>query len=156
MELRTIATYARTIRPVLPEQAFAPATSRVLWLPFHAAVIASLAWALATGHVPAPLWPVVSLVIGISLAGITFLGHETLHGAVVRGRLAIKIVGWFGFLPFCVPPTLWTAWHNRVHHNHCAHPGADPDMYPTLTEYNADPAMRIMADYFGLGGRRLR
>ena len=73
MELRTIATYARTIRPVLPPDAFAPATSRVLWLPFHAAVIATIAWALAAGHVPAPLWPVASIVIGCCLAGVTFL-----------------------------------------------------------------------------------
>jgi fatty acid desaturase len=155
MELRTIATYARTLKPVLPASAFKPATSRVLWLPVHATVIAVLAWALAAGHVPAPLWPLVSLVIGCSLAGVTFLGHETLHGAVVRGRRAIKIVGFFGFLPFTVSPTLWTAWHNRVHHNHCGQAGVDPDMYPTLTEYKTQRAARIMADHFGLGRARL-
>ncbi|MDX2090533.1 MAG: fatty acid desaturase [Kofleriaceae bacterium] len=155
MELRTIATYARTIRPVLPKQAFAPATSRVLWLPFHAIVIGTIAWALAAGHVPALLWPVASIIIGCSLAGITFLGHEALHGAVVRGKLAIKIVGFFGFLPFTVSPTLWTNWHNRVHHNHCGQPGIDPDMYPTLLEYETQRSARIMADHFGLGRRRL-
>lgn len=155
MELRTIASYARTLKPVLPASVFAPATSRVLWLPVHAAIIGAIAWALATGRVPAPLWPVASLVIGCCLAGVTFLGHETLHGAVVRGRRAIKLVGWFGFLPFTVSPTLWTAWHNRVHHNHCGQPGVDPDMYPTLIEYQTQRGARIMADHFGLGRRRL-
>jgi len=155
MELRTIAQYARALRPTLPAEVFAPAWSRVLWLPFHAAVIATVAWALAGGHVPAVLWPVASIVIGCCLAGITFLGHETLHGGVVRGRRAIRIVGWFGFLPFTVSPTLWTAWHNRVHHNHCGQPGKDPDMYPTLIEYQTQRTARWMADHFGLGRRRL-
>lgn len=147
--------YARELRPALPDAAFAPARSRVLWLPVHAAVIATLAWALATGRVPWPLWPVASLAIGCSLAGITFLGHETLHGGVVRGRWAIRVVGWFGFLPFTVSPQLWMAWHNRVHHNHCGQPGKDPDMYPTLDEYRTQRSARIMADYFGIGRRRL-
>src|SRR5262249_46048519 len=57
--------------------------------------------------------------------------------------------------PFTLSPQLWTAWHNRVHHNHCAKPGVDPDMYPTLEEYRTQPAARIMADYFGIGRRRL-
>jgi fatty acid desaturase len=154
MELRDITTYVRAVRPVLPESAFEPARSRLLWLPINAAVIATIAWALATGHLPAPLWPVASVVIGVCMAAVAFLGHETLHGAIVRGRLAIRVVGWFCLLPFTVSPTLWTAWHNRVHHNQCAQPGKDPDMYPTLGEYETNSGARIMADYFGLGSRR--
>jgi fatty acid desaturase len=155
MELRSIATYAKAIRPALPAEAFEPATSRVLWLPFHVGVISSLAWAMTTGRLPTWLWPVASLVIGCCLAGLVFLGHETMHGGVVRGRMAIRIVGFFSLVPFTLSPTLWTAWHNRVHHNHCAHPGKDPDMYPTLIEYETQKGARIMADHFGLGRRRL-
>ncbi|MDB4961083.1 MAG: fatty acid desaturase [Myxococcales bacterium] len=155
MELRSIATYARTVRPALPASAFEPATSRVLWLPLHLAVIATLAWTIASGRLPAVLWPVASLVIGVSLAGMVFLGHETMHGGVVRGRRAIRWLGWICLVPFTLSPTLWTAWHNRVHHNHCAMPGKDPDMYPTLIEYQTQSASRIMADHFGLGRRRI-
>lgn len=154
-ELMTIAQYAREIRPLLPKSAFAPARSRALWIPVHYGIIAALGWALATGRVPAPLWPVVSIVIGCCLAGITFVGHEALHGGVVRGRAAIRVIGWLGFLPFTVSPQLWMAWHNRVHHNHTGHEGVDPDMYPTMHEYKTQPAARIMADYFGLGRRKL-
>ncbi|HEY0193471.1 MAG TPA: fatty acid desaturase, partial [Kofleriaceae bacterium] len=149
------SAYAREIRPLLPASTFAPARSRVLWLPVHYGIIAAIAWALATGRVPAPLWPVASLVIGVCLAGITFVGHETLHGGVVRGRTAIRVVGWLSLLPFTLSPQLWMAWHNRVHHNHTGHAGVDPDMYPTLEEYKTQPAARIMADYFGIGRRRL-
>lgn len=156
LELRPIAAYAQTVRPHLPEIAFEPAPSRLLWLPVHASVIATLAWALGSGRVPAALWPVASLAIGISMALVAFLGHEILHGAVVRGRALIRLLGWLCLLPFAVSPTLWTNWHNRVHHHHAMQPGVDPDLYPTLAEYQRDPAMRMMADYFGLGGRRWR
>ena len=155
MKLMTISAYAREIRPLLPANTFAPARSRVLWLPVHYAIVAALAWALATGHVPWPLWPVVSLVIGGCLAGITFVGHETLHGGVVRGRTAIRVVGWLSLLPFTLSPQLWMAWHNRVHHNHTGQAGIDPDMYPTIEEYKTQPAARVMADYFGVGRKRL-
>jgi fatty acid desaturase len=155
MELLTMSAYAREIRPLLPNAAFAPARSRALWVPLHYGIIALLGWAMATGQMPWPLWPIASSVIGLGLAGITFVGHETLHGGVVRGRMAIRVLGWFGFLPFVVSPQLWMAWHNRVHHNHCGKAGVDPDMYPTLHEYTTQPAARIMADHFGLGRKRL-
>lgn len=156
MELRSIASYADAVRPQLPAAAFEPAASRLLWLPLHAAIIVALAWLIATGELPAPLWPLASIAIGLGMSAIAFLGHEVLHGAVVRGRTAIRLLGWVCLLPFTVSPTLWTNWHNRVHHNRCAQVGSDPDMYPTLTEYREQPAARIMADYFGLGARRWR
>lgn len=155
LELMTVSAYARELRPQLPKSVFEPARSRALWVPVHYAIITALAWALATGRVPAPLWPVVSIVIGGCLAGITFVGHETLHGGVVRGRTAIRVLGWFCLLPFTLSPQLWMAWHNRVHHNHTGHEGIDPDMYPTMREYTTQPAARVMADYFGLGRRKL-
>jgi fatty acid desaturase len=156
MELRSIASYASAVRPHLPEAAFEPARSRLAWLPVHVAIITALAWGITTEQLPAALWPVASIVIGLCMSAIAFLGHEVLHGGVVRGRAAIRVLGWICLLPFTVSPTLWTNWHNRVHHNHCAQVGRDPDMYPTLAEYHEQFFARIMADYFGLGGRRWR
>jgi len=156
LELLTVAAYARQVRPLLPEGTFAPARARALWIPLHYSIIALLIWAMATSRVPWPLWPVVAIVIGGCMAGVTFVAHEALHGGVVRGRGAIRVVGWLGFLPFCISPQLWMAWHNRVHHNHCGQRGVDPDMYPTIDEYRTERRARVMADYFGLGRRRLR
>lgn len=154
MELRPVASYARELRPQLPEGTFAPATSRVLWFPLHVGIIATLAWAMATGRLPMWSWPLASIVIGISFSGVTFLGHETMHGAVVKGGSVIRLLGWFTLLPFCLSPQLWTAWHNRVHHNNTGKEGVDPDMYPTIREYESDRASRIMADHFGVGRQR--
>ncbi|HEX3473582.1 MAG TPA: fatty acid desaturase [Kofleriaceae bacterium] len=155
MELMSVAAYVRQVRPLLSEDAFAPARVRALWIPVHYAIIALLGWALASGRVPWPAWPAVALVIGCCMGGVAFVGHEALHGGVVRGRTLIRLIGWLGFLPFCISPQLWMAWHNRVHHNHCGKPGVDPDMYPTFEEYRSHRGARAMADHFGLGRRRL-
>src|SRR4051812_44719440 len=100
MELRPLSRYVRELRGALPVEIFAPARTRLAWLPAHLLLIALLTWAVAAGHVPRPLLPVASLVMGVSFAGLTFLAHETLHGAIVRGLRARRIVGWIGLLPF--------------------------------------------------------
>ena len=109
---------------------------------------------LAAGWVPWLAAGGVSLLIGASFAGLTFLAHETLHGAVVRGRRMRRLVGTLSFLPFMISPRLWIAWHNRVHHGHTNHGGVDPDAYPTLEQYQQDRLLRIVTDHLGPGGRR--
>jgi fatty acid desaturase len=154
MQLHSNSTYVRYLRSKLPATTFAPALSRVVWLPVHVAIIAAVSYALAAGLVPAGLWPVASVVIGISFAGLTFLGHETLHGGVVRGRRLQTVVGWIGFLPFVLSPRLWRVWHNREHHAHTNHATNDPDKYPILQVYQGSRAVRIVTDGFSLGARR--
>ena len=107
-------------------------------------------------HQPA-LWlrPLLSLLIGLSFAGLTFVSHEALHGATVRHRATRRVIGWVGFLPFAVSPRLWEAWHNGVHHGHANLPGTDPDTYPTLAEYEASAKVRAGTE-LALGSGRLR
>jgi fatty acid desaturase len=95
------------------------------------------------------------LLIGMSFAGLTFLGHETLHGAIVRGARLRYVVGWLGFSPFVVSPRLWVAWHNRVHHGSTQHESKDPDAYPTLGEYRRSRAVRVAME-IAPGRHRLR
>jgi fatty acid desaturase len=94
-------------------------------------------------------------VIGFSFAGITFLGHETLHGAVVRGKLARRLVGFIGFVPFTISPKLWVRWHNQTHHGNANRPEIDPDAYPTLASYRARRQERWMIDRFSVGRKRM-
>src|SRR5258706_15722467 len=137
---------------MLEPSVFAPALSRLWWLPVHAACIALCAAAITRGWV-APGWRVLlTLPIAASFAGLTFLGHETLHGAIVRNKTVRKLIGFVGFLPFAGSPRLWVAGHNRVHHGNANRPGIDPDAYPTLAEYRGNRAVRIATDY-GAPGR---
>ena len=152
--LRPTSFYARELKPTLPEQAFEPARSRLWWLPVHLCIIAIGITSLAAGWVPWLAAGGVSLLIGASFAGLTFLAHETLHGAVVRGRRMRRLVGAISFLPFMISPRLWIAWHNRVHHGETNHAGVDPDAYPTLEQYQKHPVLRLVTDHLGPGGCR--
>jgi fatty acid desaturase len=149
------STYVRELRARLPPHVFRPATSRLVFIPGHLAVIALATYAIAKHWLATPFLPVLSLVIGVSFAGLTFLAHEGLHGGIVRGRSARWLVGWIGFLPFTLSPRLWVAWHNRVHHANANLPD-DPDVYPRLTAYRASGRVRFFVDAFSLGGRRWR
>lgn len=149
------SAYVRALRRELPAKVFEPATSRLALVPAHLAVIAISTVTIASGRLPWLLVPLLSLVIGVSFAGLTFVAHEAVHGGIVRGRTARQVVGWIGFLPFTVSPRLWAAWHDRVHHAN-ANLASDPDMYPTLAEYRASRLIRFLVDAFALGGRRWR
>lgn len=153
--LVTQGAYVHALRPELPPHAFEPNRARLAWVPAHLTVVALSTVAIAAGWVPWPLVPLLSLAIGASFAGLTFIAHEAVHGGIVRGRTARHVVGWIGFLPFTLSPRLWAAWHDRVHHANANLPD-DPDMYPTLAEYRASSRVRFVVDSFSLGGRRKR
>lgn len=141
----------REIRSALPPEAFALARSRIAWLPVHLAVFVGAATAISTGvggwWLPALLAPLV----GLSFAGLAMLGHEIMHGAVLRGRIAIQVTSWICFLPFVLSPRLWVAWHNRTHHKHTMRSGVDPDAFPTLAAYRRSRGVRVVTDWFSLG-----
>jgi fatty acid desaturase len=145
----------RELRPALPPEAFMPATSRVVLVPAYLAVVATATLAIGAGWVPWFVVPLLSLVIGVAFSCLTFIAHEAVHGGIVRGRVARRIIGWIGFAPFTLSPRLWAAWHDRVHHAR-ANVHDDPDVYPTLEEYRASGRVRFFVDMFSLGGRRWR
>lgn len=155
MHLNSISKYASELKPLLSPKVFAPARSRLLWLPLHLLVIAAAGAAIVSGVVAWPLSIALSLVIGASFAGLTFVGHETLHGALVRGKTLRRIIGYVCFFPFAVSPRLWEAWHNRVHHGNTNRAGADPDAYPTLEQYESSDATRHGTDWVAPGRNRL-
>ena len=147
--------YVRELKSRLPATTFVRATSRLAFIPVHVALIVLASLAIARGWVPWPVVPLLSLVIGASFAGLTFVGHELLHGAIVRDRRWQHALGWLTFLPFTLSPRLWQDWHNRVHHAR-TNLEDDPDGYPTLDEYRASRAARFAIDAFSLGGNRWR
>jgi fatty acid desaturase len=157
MLLFKISHYAAAIRSRLPSEVFAPARSRLVWLPVHLTVIVistiAIASATRTGGAAWLALPVSSLAIGLAFAGMTFLAHETLHGAVTRNPRLRYAIGWLLLVPFVLSPRLWIAWHNRVHHSNANRVGVDPDANPTLAEYRASARVRFVTDHFALGRR---
>jgi fatty acid desaturase len=149
------ASYVHALRDDLPANTFDRAPSRLAFIPVHVAIITIAVIAIARGWLPWFTVPLVSLAIGASFAGLTFVAHEALHGGIVRSRRVQYAIGALGFLPFVVSPTLWIAWHNGAHHAHTNLPD-DPDCYPTLDQYRARKSTRFSVDAFSLGGRRWR
>lgn len=154
MQLSPRSFYVRGLADALPPEVFHRATSRLLWLPVHLLVIAASIYAITR----ASSWPwqlLASLPIGVAFSGLAFLGHETLHGAVVKNRVARQIVGTLGFIPFNLSTQLWVRWHGVVHHGNAQNGVEDPDAYPTLAAYRKSGLVRFMIDRFSPGGRRL-
>lgn|SRR5690606_17662932 len=159
MPNRIPRTVAGQVRARLPRQLFLPATSRLLWVPVHLLVIALaaiLVLRVLSGAGSLLLLPLLSLVIGFSFSGLAFVAHETLHGALVHHPMIRNVVGWIGFLPFCVSPTLWVAWHNRVHHQNTNVAGRDPDAYPNWEEYHSDSGARLAVNLAAPRSGKLR
>lgn len=139
----SIAHYAQVLRRHLPANIFLPVPWRLAWIALHTAVIAAgiCLLVMRVGGWPARLF--LSILVGHSFAGLAFVGHELLHGAILRHQILRQLLGWLCFLPFVLSPRLWIAWHNRVHHGHTMLAGVDPDSYPTLDAYRHDRLLRI-------------
>ncbi len=149
MKPQSAHAYARELKSQLPFDVHEPALSRLWWLPIHCLLIAGGITVLAGGWLPLALAWLASLLIGLGFAGLAFLAHETLHGAVVRGRRWQRLIGGVAFMPFAISSRLWVGWHNRVHHGRTQQAGADPDAFPTLDAYRRSKGTRFMLDRVG-------
>ncbi|WP_066173969.1 fatty acid desaturase family protein [Bacillus marinisedimentorum] len=131
-DLHTFGWYAKRLTPHLPKYAFKPVPAR-LWggLAYLAIVVAGI---LAIGvfdlHITLNLG--IAIVLGASFAGMGFLGHEILHGTVVRKAWLRNFLGAVAFWPLSTGPRLWRKWHNLTHHVHTQNEEHDPDAWPTL------------------------
>src|ERR1700744_3629486 len=104
MRLRPLSSYARQVRPSLPTHAFDAVPSRIAWLALNVAIIAGGIYAIKHGIGGGWAAPFFALAIGNSFAGCAFVGHETMHGAVVRSRGVRAVIGWVAFRPVTLLP----------------------------------------------------
>ncbi|QHE51859.1 acyl-CoA desaturase [Pontibacillus sp. HMF3514] len=141
-ELHSFSWYAKHVKKHLPKDAFKPVPARLFGgLAYLLITVASfLLIGLLNFH---PLINLLfSVVIGFSFAGLGFLGHEILHGTVVRKPWLRDILGAIAFFPLTTGPKLWRKWHNMEHHVHTQHEENDPDAWPTLEKISKMKAFR--------------
>ena len=143
-EFQTRALRQR-LRNQLPPAAFSPCPGRALTALALAGAIVALSAALVTLPLPAPAALLIAVLCGGLYGSLFFLGHEVAHGAVVRSQPAKELLLWAAFIVFCLSPTLWKVWHNRVHHAHTNHPQHDPDNFGSLDSYHRSPVVRLVA-----------
>lgn len=136
--------YAQELRRRLPAHYFQPVPHRALWVIPYAAVVVAGTIAIVAGDLPLLARIGVSLVIGMAFGSLGFLGHEILHGGVLRWTWARDLLGGFCMLPAAIAPMLWRRWHNVEHHGNTQLQGEDPDVSATLEQYHQRPALRIL------------
>lgn len=124
------AEYAKILRPLLPPEAFSPDPSKLVILLINLAILL-LGWAIAAqldrwpGYLLVLYLP-LALIMGNSVIVLNFSSHDLMHGGVTRNSSLIRMISLPGLAMLWMPPTLWKAVHNRVHHNK-TNTLADPD-----------------------------
>jgi fatty acid desaturase len=136
--------YAREVREYLPASVFERAPARLLWLIPHLGIIVASAWVVVRAHPPWYVALLCALLAGHSWGCLGFLAHETMHHATVRSRAVEHLVATIGLLPYCLSPTLWSAWHNQAHHGKTGHLIGDPDAFGTLNLWRRSAHVRHM------------
>ena len=134
----------RRIRAELPEDTFERQPLRALWFIPIVATVVACAGAVIITRPPWYLAILAGLVMGQCFAAGGFLGHEVLHGAVVKNKKLQYFLGYLAFAPMLVSPSLWKVWHNQVHHAKTNMGNADPDSFGTLTRYEKAPSTRFV------------
>lgn len=143
-EFHSFGWYASKVSPHLPKKAFKPVPLRLLGgLAYLVITIASM---IAIGAFDLPFLAnlALSFVIGTSFAAMGFLGHEILHGTVVKKAWLRDLLGAVFFFPLLTGPKLWRKWHNMTHHVHTQNEEKDPDTWLSKAELDKKPFLKII------------
>lgn len=143
-DLRHLGYYTRILKKRLPREYFEPVPSRLLWFIPHLSVIIAGIASLIMFDLHWGIKLPISIVIGASMASLGFLGHEILHGAVVKTPWLRNFLGQICFWQFAISPMLWRRWHNVEHHGNTQHEHDDPDAMHTLEDLHERPALKLI------------
>lgn len=143
-EFHSFGWYASKVSPHLPKNALKPVPGRLLG--GLAYLIISIAGMFAIGVYDLPFLAniAISFVIGTSFAAMGFLGHEILHGTVVKKAWLRNLLGAVFFFPLLTGPRLWRKWHNMTHHVHTQDEENDPDAWLSKEKLDKNPALKII------------
>jgi fatty acid desaturase len=126
--------YAKQLCLRLPKEVFRPVPRRLGWLCLHYLIIIGCIVYIVLGQTLI-LKILASALMGCSLGVLGYLGHEIIHGTVVRRRWMISLFGSICMFPWGLHTRAWIAWHNRVHHRHTQHGYYDPDTFGWVDLY---------------------
>lgn len=113
--------YVRALRPLLPAEALRPNPWTYVPIVIHLTVVFS-GW-VAVYYAPHGWWPVLGLIIGLSMSSIAFLAHDVTHRSVTTNPYLLYPTEVLLWALIFVPATLW----RRVHGTHHAFTNSDQD-----------------------------
>ncbi|MDD7795291.1 fatty acid desaturase family protein [Clostridium sp. 'White wine YQ'] len=137
--LHNISWYASKIIPELPKKVFKTVPTRLLGGLAYAVVIITGILLIVLTKMNLISNFMISIILGFSFAAMGFLGHEILHGSVVKTVWLKNFLGAIAFFPLSVGPKLWVKWHNMNHHAYTQNEEKDPDAWMSLEKYLKRP-----------------
>ncbi|NGP44660.1 acyl-CoA desaturase [Bacillaceae bacterium SIJ1] len=136
--------YARHIAPHLPKKAFKPVPQRLWGGAAYLVITLAIAFLMGWFDLHITLNLLGAALLGACFAGLGFLGHEILHGAIVKKRWLRNFLGAVAFWPLSTGPKLWRMWHNRGHHVHTQHDDEDPDSWLSYDQVHKRRLTRLL------------
>ena len=76
----------------------------------------------------------LELVMGLVVAGLFIVGHDSAHGALFSSKRRNRVVGKLAFLPSMHVFEGWVLGHNRVHHPYTVRQGYDFVWHPVTPQ----------------------
>jgi fatty acid desaturase len=146
-DLHSFSWYAAKLKKLLPPEAFKPVPTRLYGGLTYLIITIAVIFLISFNDFHPLVLLIFSFILGACFAGLGFLGHEILHGTVVRKPWLRDLLGAMAFWPLNTGPTLWRKWHNLNHHVHTQHEENDPDAWPTLERISK---MRMFKWIYGL------
>ncbi|WP_100401435.1 fatty acid desaturase family protein [Bacillus sp. FJAT-42315] len=141
-ELQSFGWYAARVAPHLPKKAFKPAPER-LWAGLvHLLIVIAGILTISLTDLNVWFYVPIAVILGSSFASMGLLGHEILHGTVVRKAWIRDLTGGIAFFPLSTGPRLWRKWHNMTHHIHTQDEEKDPDAWPTIEQFAKSPLLK--------------
>ncbi|NJM09540.1 MAG: hypothetical protein HC883_01170 [Bdellovibrionaceae bacterium] len=154
-EERKLSFYRQALLKDLDPAIFKMNPWRLGFMAVFFAVATVCVYLIAEVEVAWPLKLLCGIVIGICTGNMAFIGHELLHGTIVKNQKLQDIIFLFGVAPFFLSPTYWRFSHNRLHHGHSQKLIEDPDAFPNLRIFKMSPFMKFMFPYTpGSGHKR--
>lgn len=130
-DLKELGEYVREVSSQLPKSTFKREPTRLKYGILYWGGAALIAYSVVSFDLPWIVKGILGVFMGMLLGGGAFLGHEVLHGAIIKNKKWQDFFGFLGFGPFLISPTYWRFWHNGLHHGNTQLLYKDPDAFPT-------------------------
>lgn len=141
-DLKELGEYVREVIGELPKETFKREPTRLKYGILYWGGAALIAYSVVSFEMHWIFKSALGLFMGILLGGGAFLGHEVLHGAIIKNKKWQDFFGFLGFGPFLISPTYWRFWHNGLHHGNTQLLYKDPDAFPTRMIYKKSKFMQ--------------
>jgi hypothetical protein len=113
--------YAKTLRPLIPDVALKPDTSKIIFLLINVLILIfgwgiadkldQWSWYLLWLYLP------MSLIMGNAIMALFFTTHDILHSKTIKNPWLKQVTALISLSMLWMTPSFWKVVHNREHHN---------------------------------------